>query len=163
MHDEPNSLVLLALAVAAVVGSCGGTAIPGIDPSGTSGAGAGGPSVFDGNVVCTSNETWTHGDRGSSALHPGGVCIHCYETERGSPLAVAGTDYPARYEPDDCDGVGGGAEVVITDATGSGITLSVNSVGNFYSSASIDTRFHANVVSGGTREIALAPAQTSGD
>jgi hypothetical protein len=114
-------------------------------------------------TVCTSGQTWTRGNRGSSAMHPGMACINCHQSSDGPSLAIAGTVYPTVHEPDDCDGVTGGAvHVVITDATGQTFQLNVNSAGNFYSSAPIAMPFHAKVVSA-SGERAMTAAQTTGD
>jgi hypothetical protein len=78
-------------------------------------------------------------------------------------MTIAGTVYPTAHEPDDCDGVSGGdVQVVITDATGKTLKLSVNAAGNFYSSATIAMPFNAKVVSG-TKERAMQSARSTGD
>jgi hypothetical protein len=78
-------------------------------------------------------------------------------------MTIAGTVYPTAHEPDDCDGVSGGdVQVVITDAAGKTLTLSVNAAGNFYSSATITMPFNAKVVSG-TKERAMQAARSTGD
>lgn len=80
---------------------------------------------------------------------------------------IGGTVYPTAHEPNDCNGVNGstdGATVVITDSTGATFTLSVNSVGNFYSQSSgnIVMPIQAKVVQGG-KERAMATPQSTGD
>lgn len=118
---------------------------------------------FNTETVCTSQTTWTRGDRGSSSMHPGVACINCHDSnQRGPAFAVAGTVFPTAHEPDNCNGAQGGVQVVITDATGKVTTLTVNAVGNFYSAADIQPPFHAKVVSG-ERERAMVAEQTSGD
>lgn len=95
-------------------------------------------------------------------MHPGRACISCHEQAGGPQLTIAGTVYPTAHEPDDCDGVAGSVQVVITDADGATQTLRVNSAGNFYSAAAVAMPFHAKVVSGG-QERAMSAAQTTGD
>ncbi|MGZ6098861.1 MAG: hypothetical protein ACXWLL_10735, partial [Myxococcaceae bacterium] len=52
-------------------------------------------------------------------------------------FAVAGTVYPTGHEPDDCDSTAAsGATVTVTDKNGTSRSFSVNSVGNFFGSAS---------------------------
>jgi hypothetical protein len=118
-------------------------------------------------TVCTSGNTWTGGDDGSSRMHPGMACISCHSQTGGeAPLfALAGTVYPTAHEPDDCYGGGSaisGAQVVITDANGATITLTPNSAGNFSSRAAIALPFRAKVVRNGA-ERAMAAAQSDGD
>ena len=117
---------------------------------------------FNTPSVCTSKANWTRGDRGSSSMHPGVACIACHDANRGPGFSIGGTVYPSAHEPDDCNGVNGGTQVVITDATGKVTTIAVNAAGNFYSQANIQTPFHAKVVSGG-KERAMVGAQTDGD
>ena len=125
-------------------------------------AGTGTGTEFNTPTVCTSKTTWTRGDRGSASMHPGVACITCHDANRGPAFSIGGTVYPSAHEPDDCNGVKAGVQVVITDAAGKVTTLTVNAAGNFSSSANIQTPFHAKVVSGG-RERAMVGAQTDGD
>ncbi len=111
--------------------------------------------------VCTSNSTWTSGNRGSTSMRPGGACIQCHDQGRGPRYTVAGTVYPTAHEPDDCYGASG-SQVVITDATGAVFTATANSAGNFYLSSSIQTPYTAKVVSG-AKTLAMVGAQTDGD
>lgn len=86
--------------------------------------------------TCTSGAMWTHGDIGSSFMHPGRACIDCHATDRRAPtFSFAGTIYPSGHEPDDCNGVNGfdqDVHVVVTDATGAVQDVQINDVGNFY-------------------------------
>ena len=83
--------------------------------------------------------------------------------QRGEPLTIGGTVYPTAHEPTDCDGVSvTGATVVVTDANNKVQTLTVNSVGNFQSSASVAAPYKASVVYKGTT-LSMITAQTSGD
>ena len=113
-------------------------------------------------VTCTSDVTWTRGDHGSPAMHPGRACISCHEASDAPIWTVAGTVYPSLHEPNDCNGAHGSVEVVITDATGATLTLPVNTAGNFFTSTSVTFPIHAKVVNGSV-ENAMTDAQTSGD
>jgi len=126
-----------------------------------------GMGATDTPLVCTSNQSWTHGNSGSSSMHPGRACISCHDTSRDAPsFQIAGTVYPTAHEPDDCNGVSStsGAQVVITDANGVVLTLKPNSVGNFYDPGrpTIALPYHAKVLRNGV-ERAMTDAQTSGD
>jgi hypothetical protein len=106
---------------------------------------------------CTSDMTW-NGATGQN-MRPGEACPTCH-----SNFDIAGTVFPTGHEPNDCDGVNGantGVTIVITDANGAETTLQPNSVGNFYTSITIKTPFHAKVVENG-KERAMTAAQTSG-
>jgi hypothetical protein len=142
----------------------GGTHASTGDAAATHTGGTGDAGNTDTPTVCTSQQTWTRGDRGSPLMHPGGTCITCHDANGGPSFSIAGTVFPTAHEPDDCDGVTGTAtlQVVITDANNQTTTLTVNSAGNFYSAAAIATPFSAKVVSG-TRERAMTDTQTSGD
>jgi hypothetical protein len=122
--------------------------------------------------TCTSGKTWTLGDRGSSLMHPGDMCITCHTQKGGPDFTIAGTVFPSGHEPTDCNGSSGaaiGLQVVITDANGKVTSLGVNSVGNFYSYApssggpSIAFPIHAKVVANGGKERAMSAAQTDGN
>ncbi len=121
-------------------------------------------SPFDTPVVCTTNQTWTRGDRGSPSMRPGGACIACHSTSSEAPaFSIAGTLYATAHEPNDCNGTRG-ATVVITDAKGVVTSLPANAVGNF--SLAFTTTFampYTAKVINGTSERAMAKAQTSGD
>jgi cytochrome c553 len=114
--------------------------------------------------VCTSNRTWTRGDHGSSAMHPGVACIECHDSsDEGPSYSVAGTVYPSAHEPDDCNGSpSGSATVVITDATGKTFSLPVSAAGNFFLRTRIAMPYRAKVVSG-SKVRAMSAAQTDGD
>ncbi|HLK37284.1 MAG TPA: hypothetical protein VKU41_11070 [Polyangiaceae bacterium] len=116
-------------------------------------------------LQCSSGTMWTAGTDGNPRMKPGGACISCHSSSGGEAptFSIAGTVYKTAHEPDDCNGAGAsGATVVITDANGGVLTLTVNSAGNFYSNQRVATPFHAKVVSGGA-ERAMSAAQTSGD
>lgn len=136
--------------------------------SGTAGTGAV-MDPYNTPTVCTSNKQWTGGNDGSANMHPGDACISCHSMgggEEAPSFAFAGTVYPTAHEPNDCNGVNGPnsmAQVVITDANGATITMTVNSVGNFSaSSRTVALPYHAKVVSNG-QERAMGAAQQSGD
>ncbi|HTR49258.1 MAG TPA: hypothetical protein VMJ10_01045 [Kofleriaceae bacterium] len=124
------------------------------------------PDPLNAPPTCTSGKYWTAGDDGSAKMHPGDACISCHASHSGGDDApqftIAGTVFPTGHEPDDCDGVNGGAQVVITDANNATYTLTANSVGNFYTSAAVVFPIHAKVVANG-QERDMGTAQTSGD
>jgi hypothetical protein len=172
------SFLVVSVLTAALAGAsaCGGSSDSGAGSSGASGNGDGGggdegggggdagaDGPYDTPSVCTSNQHWTRGDRGSSSMHPGGTCIDCHTKRNGPSFSIAGTVFPTAHEPTDCNGVNGtGMTVVITGADGKVTNVPVNSVGNFYSIATIAKPFHAKVVANG-KERAMSAAQTSGD
>jgi hypothetical protein len=139
----------------------------------TQGDGAGGPSdagstspddPLNAPATCTSNRTWTGGDRGSGSMHPGGACITCHTTRRGAPqFTIAGTVYPSGHEPTDCNGAPGtGVVVEITDSNANVMNLTPNAVGNFYSTAAFAFPVTAKVKYQG-KERAMVTPQASGD
>lgn len=182
MSELRTVLPIVVSATLLAVAACGGATDTGLgeppsasstssggSSSGTSGSSSGASSSsgtgpeFATPTVCTSKTTWTRGDRGSPSMHPGVACIACHATEKDAPaFTIAGTVYPSAHEPDDCSGVSGGAQVIVTDAAGKTLTLPVNSAGNFYSTSSITTPFRAKVVANG-KERAMAATQTVGD
>jgi len=117
-------------------------------------------------VVCTSGQHWTSGDTGSALMHPGGTCITCHASQDDAPrYTIAGTVYPTIREPTDCNGSNGtsaGIQVVVTDAAGRVLTLPVNTVGNFFTTAAVTFPFHAKVVRG-TVERVMTAAQSTGN
>jgi len=121
-----------------------------------------GGNVYNTPTVCTSKTTWNQGNEGSSSMRPGGACITCHTMRGGPAYKVAGTVYPTAHEPNDCNGVGAGVTVVVTDKNGVVTSLPVNGVGNFSSRAAIAAPFHVKVTNG-TKERAMAGALTAGD
>ena len=100
-------------------------------------------------------------------MQPGVACINCHKSSGGEAptFTIAGTLYPTAHEPDQCNGVNGttdGAQVVITDANNKTITITPNSVGNFYSTVAVAKPFTAKVTYMG-RERDMTTPQTSGD
>ena len=144
--DQSFTLLTLALALgtASALGACGSsstTTVAPLDGGGpaTGSDGGGGTdagSTVDGSTpvvsVCTSGTTWTNGNIGSPQMRPGDTCISCHKSSGGkSPqFLVAGTVYPTRHEPLNCNGLES-VSVVITDANGTETTLTSNAVGNF--------------------------------
>lgn len=174
-----HALTLFAVTAALITAAaCGGTttttsgspaaadaAAPGAEEAGTAcdGAACDGTDLsFNTPTVCTSATQWTRGDRGSFSMHPGVACIACHDANRGPSFSIGGTVYPSAHEPDDCNGIKGPAQVVITDAMGKVTTLAVNAAGTFYSAADIALPFRAKVVAGGKERVMVTP-QKDGD
>jgi len=134
------------------------------------------PSIYDTPTVCTSDSYWTHGNDESPKMHPGRACIACHsgsggddeeeeEEEEGPRFSLAGTVYPTAHEPDDCNGVDGDTQVVIVDANGKTLTLSVNSAGNFFyekEEGNLALPYTAKVVRDGQERVMATP-QREGD
>lgn len=133
-------------------------------PMGTcSGGGTGNP--YDTPTQCTSATYYSPNGDESSRMAPGDTCVSCHAQSGGEApsFTIAGTVYPTAHEPTNCNGANvSGATVTITDANGATITVTVNSVGNFYTTKPVATPFHAVVqYAGNTR--AMVAAQTTGD
>jgi hypothetical protein len=126
-------------------------------------AGATMPSPYDTPVQCSSGVTTMLSE--GSRMRPGDTCVSCHARSGGEApaLTIGGTVYPTAHEPTNCNGVSvAGASVVITDANNNVLTLTVNSAGNFYTTAQVALPFHAKVVHNGA-ERAMIAAQSSGD
>ena len=120
-------------------------------------------SIYDTDSVCTSAAQWTHGDRGSALMRPGGACNQCHDQGAGPSYSAAGTVYATAHEPDDCNGSSSAAiKVVITGADGVSQNATVNAAGNFFVGSAIKMPYKAKVVSGG-KSRAMSGAQTDGD
>lgn len=80
--------------------------------------------------TCTSAtlvaRTGDDGVTGDADMNPGVACLACHKSKR-----VGGTLYPTGHEPDLCNGIGDGAQVIIADASGATYTLPVAASGNF--------------------------------
>ena len=130
-------------------------------------------------IKCTSGQTWTKGDDdGSALMTPGEACITCHAKKSTShtmgddgdngdgddaPLfTAAGTVYPSLHEPNDCYGVNGGAQVVLTGADGKKQTLTVNAAGNFMARSALATPYTASVIRNGKTRT-MKTAQDDGD
>lgn len=98
----------------------------------------------------------------SSTMEPGKACITCHSILGGPSYALAGTVYPTAHEPDDCNGVNGGVDIVITDVNGKESKITANAVGNFFQSGKIAAPFHVKIRQG-EKERAMATALTAGD
>jgi len=144
------------------VSATGGAAGP---DAGTADGGTPATDPLDSPARCTSNKTWTGGDRGSASMNPGLACINCHSSGDGPKFTVAGTLYPTGHEPNLCngnDGITSGARVVVTGADGKVTTLTPNNVGNFYSTTTIAKPFTVKVTyMGRTRAMGTSPS--SGD
>jgi cytochrome c551/c552 len=115
--------------------------------------------------TCTSNVTWTQGNKGSKLMNPGQACIACHAMGGDGPrYAIAGSLYPSAHEPNNCNGVNGttGAQVVIVDMKAQTVTLTPDSAGNFYWSGTLALPYLAKVTYMG-RERAMIAGQTTGD
>jgi mono/diheme cytochrome c family protein len=130
--------------------------------------GTAGGGVTDGSntpTVCTSAKTvapYAGGD-GSATMDPGEACLACHQRRGGPRFAVGGTVYKTAHEPDDCDGVNRGLQVIVTDTNGQVVTMLVNAAGNFYSAGvALVPPFTAKVTDG-TNTRAMSGAVTAGD
>jgi cytochrome c5 len=110
--------------------------------------------VPDAPAQCTSGKKWTSGN--GPTMSPGDMCQGCHG------FSIAGTVYPTLHETGLCNGINGGAQVVITPACGTPITLTVNNVGNFYYTGTVRQPFTAKVVVNGVERAMVTP-QTLGD
>jgi len=93
-------------------------------------------------------------------MEPGGDCISCHRDE-GPRYTVAGTVMGAATDSDTCVGVPD-VTVELTDANGVVLTLTANSVGNFFTRQAVAMPYTARVLSGG-KERKMVAAQTDGD
>jgi mono/diheme cytochrome c family protein len=140
-------------------------------PSGSCTGDAGSPPANDplnADPTCTSNTTWKNGTRGSASMEPGQACISCHATTGGEAptFTIAGTLYPTGHEPDNCNGANGqstGAKVVVTGNNGSSLTLTPNSVGNFFTTTSLPPPYKAKVVSASGSERVMSGTASTGD
>lgn len=94
-------------------------------------------TTFTGASVCTSGTHYVARGGGSATMHPGMGCMDCHGSGKAPAFAIAGTVYPTGHEPTDCNGSSGNGvlKVILTDSAKKTVTLSVNSVGNFYYAA----------------------------
>jgi hypothetical protein len=128
---------------------------------------SGGGNANDPPAVCSTNETWTRGDHGSSLMHPGGECISCHVDQgEGPQFAIAGTVMGATNDDTNCNGVSG-ISVEITDKNGQKTILTTNAAGNFHTDedgkgVNIAFPVTAKVIANG-KERAMTTPQSSGD
>jgi hypothetical protein len=179
-----NPCVRLVALVAVMACGCGTDVSPGIGgktgpDAGSAGSGVGGSDAGNGTgsgsgsssndpldaaPTCTSGTYYVAAGAGSPTMHPGDACIACHAQQNGEApsFTLAGTVYPTGHEPDDCDGLDGTAQVVVTDANSAVYTLTPNAVGNFYTTAAVAFPITAKVIEGGTERDMTTP-QTIGD
>jgi hypothetical protein len=101
-------------------------------------------------------------------MEPGQACIGCHATpgDEAPTFTIAGTLYPTGHEPDNCNGASGqatGAKIVVTGNNGSSLTLTPNSVGNFFTTTSLPPPYKAKVVSTSGSERVMSGTASSGD
>jgi len=139
-------------------------------------------------LTCTSKKTWIiqkttigKGGRGpggifgggrdrdddddvnaSATMAPGRTCLNCHQKNGGPAYKVAGTVYPTAKEVDDCYGVNGGMDVIVTDANGVETTAPVNSAGNFFIRTAIAAPYRVKIKAG-AKERVMKGAATAGD
>ncbi|MBP9112553.1 MAG: hypothetical protein KBF88_07065 [Polyangiaceae bacterium] len=122
-------------------GSCNAPAAPQVDA---------GPDEFAAAPQCTSNVTWTRGNRKSPEMNPGKACKNCHDsaTDDDPPnLTFGGTVYPTAHEPDLCLGVGPGAITVeVTDANNKVASVRTNASGNFLYEGSLSPPFRVRLI-----------------
>jgi cytochrome c553 len=116
---------------------------------------------------------WTRGDRGSQVMHPGRTCVSCHAANGATSASsfpplfqFAGTVFPTAHEPDECNGLPGGAKVVVRGADGRELVAPVNAAGNFFyagSPSDLVMPFTAKVVTADGKERPMQGAQRSGD
>jgi hypothetical protein len=127
-------------------------------------AGAPTPDPLNAAPTCTSKITQNGGSEGSSSMAPGRACISCHSGSGGEApkFVIAGTLYPTGHEPDNCNGANG-AKVVVTGSNGTVITLTPNSVGNFYTSTTLPPPYQAKVVNSAGVERVMTSTASTGD
>ena len=118
-----------------------------------------GPNPYNTPMKCTSGKT-TLGQ--SSSMRPGEACQACHQKQGGPNYSIAGTVYPTAHEPQDCNGVPGGMNVVVTDKNNQVVTIPVNNVGNFGLKTSVAAPFFVKVTSGNLTRPMIG-SLTSGD
>lgn len=150
-------------------GGGGGTDAGGTDDTGGGGDDAGSMDIDAGDPLmaaptCTSGTNWLLGDRGSPLMHPGMACITCHSTRRAPVLTIGGTVYPTGHEPDNCYGADGLSadeiDIVVTDSTGTVVTMAANTSGNFYSQTLVVPPLTAEIHYQGRVRTMTTPADT---
>jgi hypothetical protein len=112
---------------------------------------------FSAPAECSSGKMYTGGF--GPTMEPGLSCYNCH----GTQFTIVGTVYPTAHEPDACNGANvKGATVTLTDASNTKITLTPNTVGNFYSDQAVALPFTA-VVSYSGKTIAMTTPQMNTD
>lgn len=147
---------------------------------GSAAGGLSGYGAADTSLTCASGLVWTRGTSESALMNPGYACRSCHlgnnfngqnpgnAREPEKAYFFMGTAYSTQKEADLCaaDAVPQGAVVEILDTNDVvQLTLSINEVGNFYSSsttAKVPVPFKARVRANG-KVNAMAASQTDGD
>ena len=159
LADSDIAILENWLASGAEAATCADVIPAGIDP-------------YDTPSVCTSNAFWKKKDDGNEKMHPGGTCISCHTDQKSNkregdedeaPIyTIAGTVFPTAHEPDDCNGAAS-VKVEITGADGKKTTLTTNTVGNFFSKATIKFPYTARIIGADGSTRAMTGKQTDGD
>jgi hypothetical protein len=98
------------------------------------------------------------GDDGGPTMSPGSSCLSCHTAGGGAPaFTAAGTVFAGGNST---AGVAG-ATVTIRPSSGATVVLTTNSVGNFYTSASLNPPLTISVSAGG-RTNTMASTASSG-
>lgn len=120
---------------------------------------------------CSSAIFWTPADGDTRHMRPGEGCNRngaCHGAGAQLVWGVAGTVYSTGHEPDDCSGFDptlAGPDlvhVVITDATGTEISLLPNDSGNFYV-GSVALPAHVKMIGPNGKERAMVEPIATGD
>ena len=92
-------------------------------------------------------------------MRPGEDCLACHNGNQAREWSVAGTVYS---DPNAPQGDGEeGAQVIVTDANGRVLTITTNSVGNFYTAEALAAPLHVQVQRGSFKMV-MRNATTSG-
>jgi mono/diheme cytochrome c family protein len=130
-----------------------------VSPDG--GTSAGPPTNYNTPTVCTSGVTGT--TRNGQSMDPGRACLACHQVQGGPRFPIGGTVYKTAHEPNQCNGVSAGVQVVVTDKNGVVTTLNVNSAGNFSGGgAGLVPPFSVKLTSGAKTRV-MVGAVTAGD
>jgi mono/diheme cytochrome c family protein len=125
-------------------------------------AGCSGDEEDGGSVPanCSTDEA-SNEDEGEQ-MRPGGNCIDCHRSEdEGPSYTIAGTVMGAYHDDERCVGVGG-VTVEVTGADGKVISMSTNSVGNFFYTGNVATPYTAKVITAaGERPMAAPQTDTN--
>ena len=136
-------------------GAEGGTVASGGGGEGGEGGEGGGGTSSTGGTCNNANESCTSGTCSGegSIMLPGATCQNCH----GNNFSIAGTVFS------DSDGgsKSSGATIFITDSTGKSVTLTSNSVGNFYSTSSMRPPLTAEIDQNGWT-MAMSSQATTG-
>jgi hypothetical protein len=92
------------------------------------------------------------------SMRPGEDCLSCHNGSRAGAWTVAGTVYSDPNAPDYAGEEG--AQVIVTGADGKVLTLTSNSVGNFYTAEAIAKPFTVMVQRGSFKLVMTAPTSS---